>query len=343
MMENRYYDVSHADSFGSFAGLRRQTKATDSDIHDFLAKQRAYTLHRNIRRKFMRRKTWSKCINDLWQIDLVDLSSLSRYNNGYRYLLTCIDVFSKVARVVPVKSKNASVVRDAFATMLLDDKPNLVQSDKGTEFLNSIFQQLLTANDIRHYTSENDDIKCAVVERFNRTILTKLFKYFTYKNTYHFLDILPSLIKSYNATFHRSIKMAPKDVKFENESLVRKRLYPPKPKRLKWKYELGDTVRLSGAKRVFAKGYRQKWTEELFKVVQRHPTSPPTYSIEDYNGERIKGKFYVQELQKVVDSGLYRIEKVLRTRKRAGQDEYFVKWEGYPASFNSWVQNVEHL
>jgi hypothetical protein len=104
-MEDRYYTVSSADSYGSARGLKRHF--THRQVAEFLPGQDAYTLHRDVRRRFVRRKTVSTGINDLWQCDLVDLSTLSRSNDNYKYLLTCIDVLSKYGRVMPVKDKKA--------------------------------------------------------------------------------------------------------------------------------------------------------------------------------------------------------------------------------------------
>ena len=137
--------------------------------------------------------------------------------------------------------------------------------------------------------------------------------------------------------------MTPKQVSAQNEAEVRKRLYPPKElSRLRWKFEIGDQVRLCQARRAFKKGYLPNWTEEIFEVTSRHATDPPTYVIKDYDGEIIAGKFYAEELQKVVKekSDTYKIEEIIKTRKRAGKTEYFVKWVGYPAKFNSWVDNI---
>jgi len=224
--------------------------------------------------------------------------------------------------------------------MIADVKPNFVQSDKGTEFLNTTFQKLLSDNDIKHYTSENKDLKCAVVERWNRTILERVFRYLTYKNTSRYIDVIRDIVKSYNNSYHSSIKMAPINVTVQNEGEIRKRLYPPKPKRVRYKFELNDTVRISGARRTFDKGYRGNWSQELFKVSTRYPTEPPTYGLTDQADETIKGKFYAQELQKVKPKDVYKIERVIRTRKRGGKTEYFVKWLGYPDKFNSWVTDI---
>ena len=133
--------------------------------------------------------------------------------------------------------------RQAFEKVLTDGyKPNMVQSDKGTEFLNSTFQSMLKQHNIKFYTSENEDMKAAVVERFNRTLKTKMYRYFTARNTRRYVDVLPDLLHSYNHTYHRSIGMAPIEVDDTNEHLVRARLYPLKPKSYKWKYDVGEST-----------------------------------------------------------------------------------------------------
>jgi hypothetical protein len=92
---------------------------------------------------------------------------------------------------------------------------------------------------------------------------------------------------------------------------------------------------------VFQKGYLPNWTEEIFTIVVRHLPHPVTYGLADLTGEHIRGKFYKQEIQKVTgDDDVYDVEKVLKTRKRGGKVEYFVKWRGYPDKCNSWVTDV---
>jgi len=187
------------------------------------------TFDKSARVRFRRRKTYSKKPGDRFQIDLADLVNISSHNDGCRYLLTCIDVFTKRAWAVPTKTKTGREVSRAFEKILSDGyKPNMVQSDKGTEFLNSTFQSMLKQHNIKFYTSANEDIKAAVVERFNRTLKTKMYRYFTARNTRRYVDVLPDLLHSYNHTYHRSIGMAPVEVDDTNEHLVRARLYPQK-------------------------------------------------------------------------------------------------------------------
>ena len=119
----------------------------------------------------------------------------------------------------------------------------------------------------------------------------------------------------------------------ENESKVWRNLYPEfGDMTLAPKFSIGDNVRITKKQNLFDKGYTQRWTEEVFKVSKIQLTIPVTYKITDYNGEKIQGSFYEQELQKTSQS-TFRIEKVL---KRQG-DKCLVKWMGYPKSFNSWI------
>jgi transposase InsO family protein len=341
-MEEIYYNPREAGSFGGVQALARRSGKRQYTVRKFLQEQDTYTLHKPVRRRFPRRRTYAKGIDDLFQADLVDVSNISQHNDGYRYILTCIDVFSKMAWAIPLKSKSANEVTSAFEKILADRRCNMLQTDKGTEWLNSKFQSMLRNNGIKFYTSENEELKASVVERFNRTLKERMWRYFTYKNTRRFLDILPDLIHSYRHSYHRSIKMVPADVDKSVEDLVRRHLYPVKlKKKLKYKFSVGDKVRIAMQKVPFTKAYTGQWSEEIFVVKMCNPTLPVTYSIQDQAGEDIKGKFYEDELQKITKSDSeYIVEKILKTRKRGGIIEYFVKWRSYPDKFNSWVKDV---
>jgi hypothetical protein len=342
-MEVTYYEPSKAGSYGGVRPLIRYGGVTASSAKNWLSSQDVYTLHKPVRKIFPRRKTYAKGIGDLYQADLADMQQLSRYNDGYRFILTCIDVLTKRAFAVPLKDKRGSSVADALQKIFTVTVPSMVQTDKGPEFLNSVVQDVFRKYHIKHYWSLNFDIKAACVERFNRTLKTRMFRYLTNHRTNRWIDVLDDLIQSYNGSFHRCIGMTPNDVTPENQDIVIRRLYPEKPTP-KWKYMIGDTVRISKYKHVFEKGYTQNWTEEIFTIAERYPTHPVTYGLKDLEGEDIKGKFYEPELQKVTKSDdVYVVEKVLKTRRRDGKTEYFVKWQGYPEKFNSWTTDVYKL
>src|SRR3989442_2330068 len=337
-----YTDPSHAGSLRGLDSIRRHAKVDVNVAREWLMGEKAYTFHKQTKTKFRRRRTIARGINELWQADLVDLGLLSNENDAQRYLLTCIDVLSKYARVEPLKNKRGIAVTGAFTKMIVDQQCKLLQTDKGTEFLNGTFQKLLRDRNIRHYTSENDDIKAAVVERFNRTLKGTMWRYLTHTSSGRYIDVLPKLVSSYNNTYHQSIKMAPSEVNAQNESIVRKRLYPVKNSTLRWRYNVGQTVRMKQTKRVFKKGYEPSWTEEIFTIASLYPSDPPTYVLKDLAGEEIKGKFYEQEIQPVKHSATdtYVVERVIKTRRRGKRTEYFVKWRNYPDKFNSWVDNI---
>jgi hypothetical protein len=268
------------------------------------------------------------------------MSHLAKHNDNYRYLLTIIDVFSKYAWTVPLKKKDSNSVTDAFETIFADRKPLKLQTDKGREFVNAQLQNKLEERSIQFYTSQNDDIKASVAERFNRTLKSKMWRYFTHKNTYRYVDVLQDMIHSYNHTRHRTIGCAPVEVKAENTDEIRVKMYGPDVAS-ETKLKVGDKVRISKTRRTFDKGYLPNWTEEIFTIVEAMRTTPPTYKIADLDGEIIQGTFYDRELQHVVKTEeVYKIEKIMRTRRRGGKKEYFVKWKGYPDKFNSWVDEA---
>ena len=334
-------------SFGGVRKLQRVTGESKKKVVKYLSGQDAYTLHKPRMIHFLRRKTYSKGIADLYQADLVDLSNISHHNDGYRYLLTCIDVFSKKAWAVPLRTKSSRDVANAFENILFERRCTLLQTDKGTEFLSATFQNMLKRHNVTFYTSQNDDIKAAVVERFNRTLKTKMYKFFTFKSTRRYLDDLQNLIDSYNSTKHRAIGMAPNDVNETTEELVRSRLYPIKNRKTstRWRYNVGDAVRISRRKGTFDKSYEGNWSREIFKIDSRLPTVPVTYTLTDLMGESIKGRFYQPEIQKIThrQDEQFAIDKIIKTRRRGGKVQYFVSWVGYPAKFNSWIDEFQSI
>ena len=346
-----YYDPHHPAAFGGVdavyrAARREGVHLTKNQVKAWLRRQPTYTLHKPSRKHFKRNRVEVHGIDHQWQADLVDLSSLSQYNGGYRYLLTCIDIFSKYAWAIPLTNKKGQTLVDAFQHIIeRGRKPLLLQTDKGTEFLNRLFQTYLRKNNIYFFTTHNET-KASVVERFNRTLKTKMWKYFTANNTYHYVKVLPDLLSAYNHAFHRSIKTAPASVNASNAEMVRQNLYGPVTKYQDdaFKFNVGDTVRISMAARPFRKGYLPNWTTEVFTISSRIPRRPPVYRLKDYDGEQLEGTFYEYELQRIIkEDDLYTVEKVLKTRRRRGKTEYFVKWLGYPDKFNSWVSQLHSL
>jgi hypothetical protein len=341
-----FYDPSSAGSYGGIDRLvneaRRQgLKISREKAIEFLADEQAYSLHKPARRTYKRNKTYVSGIDAQWQADLADMQTLASVNGGVKYLLTCIDVFSKFAWVVPIKDKGAKSMVEAFGK-LFDQagnrQPKRLQTDKGTEFLCKPVKALLKAKGVQHFAS-NSDKKAAVVERFNRTLKTRIWTYFTAQKTKRYVDVLQRFVDSYNATMHRSIGMAPNKVRQIHTNAIWKRLYGDgsvAPKRRK--VEEGQLVRISRWKGNFEKGYMPNWSKETFHVAKVIRQPHTMYELHDKEGEALSGNFYDKELQKV-KAGEYVVEKILRQRRRPdGSYEVFVKWEGWSAKHNSWIQ-----
>ena len=273
----------------------------------------------------------------MWAADLVEMGKFSKWNNGVRYLLMVIDVFSNFGWIEPLKNKKAESIVEAFNKILKTGrKLKYLWSDKGLEFWNRDFKKLLDEKGISLYSTENEE-KSSVVERWNGTMKNNLWKFFTASNSTSYLDFLPALLDKYNKTKHSSIKMTPEEAsRNENEDRVYLNLYGQEMlQTAKPKYKVGDKVRISKYKRkVFDKGYTPNWTEEIFVVDKIQYTNPITYKIKDLNGEEIIGSFYDQELSRASQE-VFRIENILKRDKK--HRRVFVKWSGFPAKFNWWV------
>lgn len=267
-------------------------------------------------------------------MDTGNLKGISKINKNYKNILTIIDSFSKISWAIPLKDKTGKLVTEAFKTILNNkNKPINLQSDNGKEFYNKDFQNLMKEYNINHYSSYSE-IKSSIVERFNRTLKEKMWKEFSKRGNYKWIDILDELINEYNNSYHSTIKMKPIEVNKDNEKEVLNNIYGDnKLKKEKPKFKLNDYVRISKYKGIFEKGYTPNWSMEVFQINKIIYSSPITYMIKDLNEEEIKGKFYTQELMKTNYPHDYLIEKVL---KRKG-DQIYVKWLGFDNSHNSWI------
>ena len=301
-------------------------------------------MHKPIRYRFPRRRTIVRGIDSQWQLDLVELGSISDSNDGYRYLLVCVDVFSKFCWIRPLHKKTGEEVVQALKSIFNEGRvPEKIQTDKGKEFLNKHVQSFLKINKVQFFTTFNYDTKCSIVERLNRTLKTKMWRYFTFMNTRRYVDILQELAASYNKSRHRSIGMAPVEVNVDNSNIVWNKLYGDVGI-ARQKFKVGDNVRITKERQPFRKGYLPNWSEEIFVVndVNKHGV-PYVYILNDLMGEILHGTFYEEELQKVTPPEIFKVEKVLKERRTRNGKEYFVKWMGYPTKFNSWISDMHDI
>jgi hypothetical protein len=253
-MESTYYNLSAPASYGGLSKFKPKGY-TKKEVREWLQSQDMYTLHKPTRRRFTRRRVVVYGIDHQWQADLVDLAKLS-YNKGFKYLMTCIDVLSRYVWVVPWMGKTGKTLKDALQVIFKSGwRPIRLQTDKGTEFTNRVFQKFLKEHDVHFFTTYNEEIKASIVERFNRTLKTQKWKYFAHRETLTYVDVLSEMVTSYNHTVHRTIGIPPAEVTWANQTTVSKRLYGRKRPKKSCKFSPRDRVRLSKAKRTFKKGY----------------------------------------------------------------------------------------
>ena len=269
--------------------------------------------------------------DNIWGADLADMQLLSRYNKGIRFLLGVIDIISKYAWVVPLKAKKGVSIVTAFQSVLKQSnrKPNKIWVDKGSEFYNASFKKWLQDNDIVMYSTNNEG-KSVVAERFIRTLKSKFYKHMTSISKNVYIDNLNDIVNEYNNPYHNTIKMKPIDVKDDTYINTDKQINNKDPK-----FKVGDHVRISKHKNIFAKGYTPNWSEEISVIKKVKKTAPWTYVINDLNGEEITGTFYEKELQKA-NQEEFRIEKIIKRK----DDKLYVKWKGSDNSFNSWIDKT---
>lgn len=300
-------------------------------------------IHRSARKNYPRRHVVLKDIDDLWQADLIDMQTYKNENLQNKYILTIIDTFSKYAWGFPLRSKNKQVVTDVFKSLLEKGRvPKNLQTDLGTEFYNSDFQQLMQKYNINHYSTYSTK-KASIVERLIRTLKNNLYKLFSLQGNYKWCDsALENIVRKYNSTYHRTIGAMPNDVNHENKDFFLKRyrtMYSTKHNEKYRKFRVGDFVRISKYKGVFAKGYTPNWSAEIFKIDKVQNTNPATYLLKDTKQRPILGAFYAQEIQKTMHPNIYLIEKIL---KRKG-NKLFVQWLGLSAEENSWIKKTNLL
>ena len=343
-LKSIYYDPKHPASFSSIKKLSQASGFSQTKVKEWLKTQPTYTLHKGARKKYPTRKYIVHDIDEQWQSDLADVARISNKNKGYNFLLTVIDIFSRYAWVRPLKTKRGKEVAAAFKSIFDEGRiPKRIQTDQGKEFENVHVRNLLRRHDIELF-SVKSAYKAAIVERFNRTLKSKLWRYFTSNITLKWTDILQDVVTSYNKSVHRSIGEKPIDVNSSNVHEIREKSYSKqKEKKLDSDIKIGDEVRISKVKSVFAKGYLANWTEEIFTVSEvdtKH--KPVTYKLKDYSGENIEGSFYRYEIQPIIVSDdTYLVEKVIRTETRNNERWCLVKWRGYPNSMNSWVRRSD--
>ena len=350
-----YFDVKHPASYAGpdklyhFVKQEGQFKIGRRRIQQWLQDQEAFSLTRKARRTFPRSRVVVQGIDSQWDMDLMDMTSLSKDNDGIKYVLVAIDIFSRYAHCQPSPSKRGTDIVQALQRMFDEERlPRMVRTDRGMEFRAKGVQDLFRERKIHHFYALNTETKANYAERLIKTLKHKLFRYLLKHNTKRYIDILQQMVQSYNHTIHRSLGATPSSITPDKEGESRLQQYLLRTKQggkeQRYKYQLGQTVRISHIRHVFDREYSQKWTGELFTIRERFKRQGvPIYHLQDWSGEPIQGSFYEQELQQVqVDEATeYRVEKIIRRRTVNRKKEVLVRWLHWPSKYDSWIPEGE--
>lgn len=374
-LSRQFYDPRKAASFSSPTKLFQQLerignphKITFSQIQKWSRGQDTITMNPGrIMQKKPRLKVVTAKIGSMYDTDLLDLSQkrFKDANDQTAFLLICIDVFSRYARVAPLKSKSAADVLNGFKEILPQGKLNelSIRSDSGREYDNKLVSDYMKSKSINFYFATSS-VKSNFAERFILTLKRRLFKFFYFNSTYRYIDRLQDIVTSYNNTFHSSISMTPAEVTPENAQEVWDRqFFPPKEyrkgfqaahtrgphrrKRLKEKsfqFEVGSACRISYLKSVFSRDYDQVYSGEIFFIRDRKVVQgQAVYYLKDYLGNDVKGLFYSFELRGIDHDPKksFKIEKILKTRLKNGVEESLIRWQSWGKQYDSWERTSD--
>ena len=222
-------------------------------------------------------------IDDTWSLDILDLKDYGPENNRrYRYVLVVIDNFSKFGWTIPLKNKNAQTIKDSFENILITPRkqPNLIESDRGKEFYNNIFQDFLNKNNIKNY-SRNSSYGAVFDERFNESIRDLLKRPVFEKSDGNWIDVLPTITKQYNNRVHSSTKLTPIQASLKkNEGYIYKNLLDKRNK-ITPKFQINDLVRTADLKKTFSKSDTSNWSYKFYKIPEIINDTIPSYKIDN--------------------------------------------------------------
>ena len=355
ILKTIYFDPAHPASFSSLDALYRAVRDQDikrKEVQEWLEKQTVYTLHKKVNRKTVRPRVIVSDKDYQWDGDTMNLVEYEDENDHMSYVLVLIDIFTRYVWTSPLKTLRAKEMELTLKTILPKVKPQRLRTDKGSEFNNRDVKRYLKQQNIIYFTTTNE-VKANYAERAIRTIKTRLTRFMHKNHTPRWLKALPDVTKAYNHAIHRSIKMTPTEARsaditdlWNNQYGIkkpRKRRHPSKVKPI-FKFKVDDRVRLSTSRAPFERAYTEKWTHEIYTITFRESKQDiALYSLKDWNNEALEGKFYENELQKVMAGGdiEYIIDKVVRKQKRKKQDGFIVKWYGWGEKYNSWIPAEE--
>ncbi|GAV06106.1 hypothetical protein RvY_16138 [Ramazzottius varieornatus] len=340
----KYLDPRHP---GSLGGVERLRRVHDGDedrekIQRALQHVDTYTIGKPVRPKFKRNRIIVTNLQQQYQADLADMSKYAEQHDGIRHLLAVVDCFSKRALVQPLLTKVGVRVKAALQQVFKElGVPEKLQVDKSSEFYNEVIKTFLVEKDVVLFSTENNDIKCSMVERLIRIPKTRIFQCFRSIYATRYIDRLPDFVYAYNHSVH-SAHGKNRTVQQKNSLSVFNALYGKmlQEKSKVPRYKVGDFDRISTNKLQFEEGYEDNFQPDIYEITKVKRHTVPVYELKNPNSNKaIKGQFYEPELSLVRDymNWTYQIQKVLQRPTRNRRREKLVRWLGYGPESDSWI------
>jgi len=355
ILEN-YHTPGHPTAF---AGVSKIIEYYDGRVsRDFVIKtlesSNVYTRHREYKQPKYYNPYYVYKQREQIQADLIDIQDLARHNDGVRYLLLMIDLFSRKVWVVPLRNKTATVTRDGIKSWLDslgNRKCQIFATDNGLEFKNASVRNLLREYDVEQQFKSGTS-KASFAERANKSIQTLIYKYLTHNQTMRYVDKLDSIVNTYNHRPHRSLDNVspheadkPRSRQWIRGIIQRQHTERRDKAKKKPKFKVGDTVRIKTLPKKISRdsrAYMPQFKGEYFTIIEvKTNMMVPMYRIQSQDtDEIIEDSFYAEELQRVAGD-VYQVEKVLARRGRGPNRELLVKWMFFGPRHNSWVKATD--
>ena len=360
---NKYHE-SEPYSFGGISQVQNYFNVNPKKIARVLSKSDIYTTFKEFKKPSKTPPIRTYGPNYLWEADLMFFThpQFSTSNDGFLYVLAFIDTFTKAVGIIKLKTKDTKIVTQKMKYIFDNgDKPKYLRVDAGGEFLSHIFTQMCAKHNVKLYIAQ-EPIKCAFIERFNRTFKRILVQLMEYHNSIRWMDFIEQALSIYHSRKHSSIGMSPEEAEDEEnhahiyDKLLRKYTEDNRKKIIKnkkpTKFRKGQIVKLFKKKGIFTRGFNPSVTKEYFTIyhIDRR-LSKDRYYLKDLMDDKVIGSFYSEYLVPFTpptDGGVYRIDPKFNDFKRKrirGVPHIWVKWLGWPSKFNQWVPeaDIRHL
>ena len=266
-----FYSPTGATSVNKLYQKLKHRGITRKEIQEFIDKQESHQIFKKPNTKINYFPIYANHKNEIFQIDIIDLSDIETSNNHYKYILACIDVYSRYVYCIPMKNKTTDTIINAINNIFKIAKPEQITCDNGSEFISLQFKKLMKEYNIDvHYVDVGDHHKLAIIDRFVRTLREKINKYLEMHNTTKYIDVLTDLIYSYNNTYHTTLKKSPIEVKNNDGDINNMYLDKyMKAKNNETIYNIGDKVRHLLNRNLFEKKSLAKWSKTIYTIIDK--------------------------------------------------------------------------